>query len=153
MTPEEMKRVHDEHLAAEAAKDLERAMATYVDDCFYDIVPMGIRIDGKEAVRGYYQSLFNAMPDSDLEVAGEAFGDNVLVAWGTFHATILGDFMGLPPTNRKLALPMTVVNEFKDGRMLAEHLYYDLITLTDQAGISIDHLRTVMRPVATAPAS
>ena len=38
MTPEEMKKLHDEHLAAVDGRDLDAVMATYHDDCFHENV-------------------------------------------------------------------------------------------------------------------
>ncbi len=153
MTPEEMKRVHDEHIAAESRKDLDAAMATYQDGCFYENVPLRTRFDGKEQISAYYTMLFTALPDSDLEIEGEAYGDDVLVAWGTFRGTVQGEFMGLPATGRTLALPVVAVNTFKDGLMLGEHLYFDLATLAEQAGFALDDVLKATAPLRATPAT
>jgi steroid delta-isomerase-like uncharacterized protein len=151
MTPEEMKKVHDEHVAAEARADVEASLATYVDDCFYEVVPLRTRVEGKDAVRGVYTATLSALPDNDLQIAGEAFTDNKLVAWGTYQATVTGPFLGQEPTGRRIALPMIVVNSFRDGLMEGEQIYFDLATLCEQAGFDIGRVLEATTYLRAAP--
>jgi steroid delta-isomerase-like uncharacterized protein len=148
MTPEEMKQVHDTHVAAENRSDLEGALATYVDDCFYEIVAFGSRADGKDAVRAVYTATMAGLPQSEFDIQGEAFGDDTLVAWGIYHATVGGPFLGQEPTGKRLALPMIVVNSFRDGKMAGERIYFDLATMCAQGGLDLDKVRQVIQPAA-----
>jgi steroid delta-isomerase-like uncharacterized protein len=150
MTPEEMKRVHDTHVDAENRQDLDGAIATYVDDCFYEIVAFGSRAEGKEAVRAVYTATMTGLPESEFVIDGEAFGENTLVAWGTYRALIGGPFLGQEPTNKRIALPMIVVNSFRDGKMAGERIYFDLATLCEQAGLDLAKVRQVIGPVHAA---
>lgn len=150
MTPEEMKRVHDRHVAAEDAKDLEGALATYVDGCFYEVVALGLRAEGKEAVRAIYSSTLSALPDSRFAIEGEAFADGKLVAWGTFSGTMAGPFLGQEPTGRRLNLPMIVINSFREGLMEGERICFDLATLCEQAGLDLERVRAATRPAVPA---
>jgi hypothetical protein len=42
------------HREAEAARDFDAILATFVDDCFLETVPLGMRAEGKEAARAAY---------------------------------------------------------------------------------------------------
>jgi hypothetical protein len=83
-----------EHLAAEAAMDLEGTLATMEGPYYYEVWPLGMRMEGYENARAYYENHFKTLrprmlastpvgewenPDGvvierDVEVAGEDGG-------------------------------------------------------------------------------
>jgi len=157
MTPEEMKRLQDAHVASETNKDIEAAMATYHDDCYYHNVTLGFRVEGKDQIRDFYQNGWDTFPDGVVTIEGEAFGDNVAVHWGTFRAhasdTLFGqsaDDIGLDPAGQGVSVefPVIAVLTFKDGLVHAEHLLFDLATVCDSAPLTVDQVRAV---AATSP--
>src|SRR5690242_15144814 len=105
MTREQMKAVHDRHVAAENRRDAEAAAATCHPEGFIENVALGVRFEGHAQIRFQYEALFAAFPDAELAQEGEAFGEDVLVAWGTFRGTMRGAFLGVPATGRRIALP------------------------------------------------
>ena len=145
MTPEQMKTVHDRHVAAENRQDAEGAAATCHPEGFIENVALGVRFEGHAQIRLQYAGLFAAFPDAELVTEGEAFGTDVLVAWGTFRGTMQGAFFGVPATGRRIALPFVNVIPFRDGLMAGERAYFDLATLCAQAGIALDDLRAATR--------
>ncbi len=153
MTPAEIHRVIEEHLAAEARHDAAAAAATYADHGYYHHVPLGLRLDGRDAVAMGYAASFAAMPDSALVEEGRASEGARFVHWGRFQATLTGSWLGLPPTGRRLDLPFAAVIEMRDGRMIGETLYYDLATLCDQAGYTVDAVRAAAAAVRGARAA
>jgi carboxymethylenebutenolidase len=42
---------------------------------------------------------------------------------------------GIPPTGRRIAVPVVVVVGFKDGKVSHEHIYWDQATVLVQAGL------------------
>jgi hypothetical protein len=46
------------HAAAEEAGDIDATMATLDDDPIYELLPMGRRLQGREAARQYYEHFF-----------------------------------------------------------------------------------------------
>jgi carboxymethylenebutenolidase len=42
---------------------------------------------------------------------------------------------GIPPTGRRIAVPVVVVVGFEDGRVSHEHIYWDQATVLVQAGL------------------
>ena len=136
-----MKKLQDEHVAAETRKDLAGAVAGYLDDCYYQNVPLGFRIQGREGVAAYYRRTWEALPDGEVTVEGEAFGDDVAVHWGTFRSTFRGKLLGAGAAARRLEFPVISVLTFRDGKIRTESLVFDLATMCEQIGVSLEEAR------------
>jgi steroid delta-isomerase-like uncharacterized protein len=144
MTSQEIRKIVDEHLNAEARHDAEAAAATYAPHGYYHHVPLGLLLEGQDAVAAGYASSFAAFPDSEISNEGEVVEGNHYVHWGRFRGTLAGPWLGLPPTNRRLDLPFAAVIEVREGRMIGEALYYDLDTLCTQAGHTVEAVRAAV---------
>jgi steroid delta-isomerase-like uncharacterized protein len=147
---EEMRRLFETHREAEAARDFDVILATFVEDCFLDTVPLGLRSEGRTAARAAYEGYFTAFPDLAPDDEGIAFGDDVIVAWGTLRGTSGGDWLGVPPSGRAFAVPFTNVAPFRDELIEGESIYFDLATLCEQTGLPLDELRTAAKARAEA---
>lgn len=142
MSPEEMRRLFERHRDAEAARDYDGILATFVEDCFLETQALGLRSQGRVAVRrAYEEGYFTAFPDLDPDDEGQAYGDDVMVVWGTLRGTSGGEWMGVPPTGRSFVVPFANVTPFRDGLMAGESVYFDLATLCDQAALPLDAVR------------
>jgi steroid delta-isomerase-like uncharacterized protein len=150
MRREEMQRLFERHRDAEAARDIEAILATFVEDCFLDTHPLGLRSDGKTATRTSYEGYFTAFPDLAPEDEGSAFGDDVMVVWGILRGTSGGEWMGVPPSGRSFAVPFANVTPFRDQLMAGETIYFDLATLCEQATLPLDEVRAGAKKRAEA---
>jgi steroid delta-isomerase-like uncharacterized protein len=150
MGPEEMQRRFERHRDAEAARDYDAILATFVQDCFLETHALGLRSTGRRDVRNAYQGYFTAFPDLAPEDVGKAFGDDVMVVWGTLRGTSGGDWMGVPASGRSFAVPFANVTPFRDDLMAGESIYFDLATLCEQAALSLDEVRAGARERAEA---
>jgi steroid delta-isomerase-like uncharacterized protein len=149
---DEMLRVFETHREAEAARDLDAILATFVDDCFLETVPLGLRSEGKSAARAAYEGYFTAFPDLNPDDQGIAYGDDVIVAWGVLRGTNDGDWLGVPPGGGSFAVPFANVAPFREGRMAGETIYFDLATLCEQAGLDVGEMRAAAKARAAASA-
>lgn len=145
MNRDEMLRLFETHREAEAARDFDAILATFVADCFLATVPLGLRAEGKVAARAAYEGYFTAFPDLSPDDQGMAFGDDVIVVWGTLRGTSRGDWLGIPPSGGSFVVPFANVAPFKDGLLAGESIYFDLATLCEQARISIDEIRAAAK--------
>jgi steroid delta-isomerase-like uncharacterized protein len=141
MRPDEMRRLFERHRDAEAARDYDAILATFVEDCFLETHPLGLRSEGRAATRSSYEGYFTAFPDLAPADEGEAVGDDVMVVWGTLRGTSGGDWVGVPPSGRSFAVPFANVTPFRDGLMAGESIYFDLATLCEQAALPLDGVR------------
>src|SRR6266511_624135 len=142
MDQAEMLRLFEAHRGAEAARDIESILETFVTDCFLETIPLGLRSEGRDAVRAAYElQFFTSFPDLAPEDEGIAFGDDVAVVWGTLRGTSRGEWLGVPPGGGAFAVPFANVVPFKQGIMAGERIYFDLATLCEQARIPIAQIR------------
>jgi steroid delta-isomerase-like uncharacterized protein len=154
MGPEEMQRLFERHRDAEAARDYDAILDTFVEDCFLETHALGLRSEGRAAVRRTYEeSYFTAFPDLAPEDVGQAFGEDVMVVWGTLDGTSGGEWMGVPPSGRSFSVPFANVTPFHDGLMAGESVYFDLATLCEQAALPLDEIRAAARERARAARS
>src|SRR5688572_17407440 len=117
MKSDEMLRLFEMHRDAEAKRDFDTILATVVEDCFLDTVALGLRSEGRAAARAAYEGYFTAFPDLSSEDEGFAFGDNVLVTWGTLRGTSGGEWFGVPPSGLPFAVPFVNVAPFRGELM------------------------------------
>jgi predicted ester cyclase len=142
MDRNEMLRLFEAHREAEAARDIDAILATFVVHPFLETIPLGIRSEGTEAVRAAYEAqFFTAFPDLAPEDGDMAFGEDALVVWGTLRGTSRGDWLGVPPGGGSFAVPFVNVVPFAQGRMAGETIYFDLATLCEQARLPLGEVR------------
>jgi predicted ester cyclase len=142
MERNEMLRLFEAHREAEANRDIDAILETFTPGCFLETVALGIRSEGKDAVRAAYEAqFFSAFPDLAPDDEGIAFGDDEIVVWGTLRGTSRGDWLGVPPGGGSFAVPFTNLVPFQDGLMAGERVYFDLATLCEQAGIPLEDIR------------
>ena len=141
MQREEMLSLFQQHRKAEATRDFDSIMATFVEDCYLETVPLNLRTEGRSAARAAYEGYFTAFPDLTPDDEGFAFGDDVIVTWGTLRGTSKGDWLGVPASGRAFALPFVNVARFRAGRMAGESIHFDLATLCDQGGLPVEKIR------------
>ena len=146
MAPGEMQRLFERHRDAELARDYDGILDTFVEDCFLATQPLRLRSEGREAVRrSYEEGFFRAFPDLAPDDEGEAYGEDVMVVWGTLRGTSGGEWMGVPPSGKAFAVPFANVTPFRDGLMEGETIYFDLATLCEQAALPLDAVRAGAR--------
>jgi steroid delta-isomerase-like uncharacterized protein len=150
MSPEEMQRLFERHRDAEAARDYDAILATFVENCFLETHPLALRSEGRAATRTAYEGYFTAFPDLAPEDDAHAFGDDVMVVWGTLQGTSLGEWMGVPPSARSFVVPFANITPFRDGLMAGESIYFDLATLCEQASLPLDEVRAGAKTRAEA---
>jgi steroid delta-isomerase-like uncharacterized protein len=142
MDHDEMLRLFDAHREAESARDIDAILETFVADCFLETLPLGLRSQGRDAVRAAYEAqFFTAFPDLAPEDEGMAFGDDIIAVWGTLRGTSRGDWLGIPPGGGTFAVPFANVVPFDQGLMAGERIYFDLATLCDRARIPLGEVR------------
>jgi steroid delta-isomerase-like uncharacterized protein len=141
-----MQRLFERHRDAEAARDYDGILETFVEDCFLETHPLNLRSEGRTAVRRTYEEgYFKAFPDLAPEDVGSAFGDQVMVVWGMLRGTSKGEWMGVPPSGRSFEVPFANVTPFRDGLMAGESIYFDLASFCEQTDLPLDDVRAAAR--------
>jgi carboxymethylenebutenolidase len=132
----------DAHMQAEFQDlDLEATMATMADDPYVHHVPTITGGNGAEDVREFYGDHFIGQWPDDTETRqlSRTIGKNQIVdeLVMTFTHDRRLDIMlpGVPPTGRRITVPVVVVVGFEDGKVSHEHIYWDQASVLVQAGL------------------
>jgi len=124
------------HMAAEDRQDLEATVATFTEDCYYQVPGLGIELRGKDEIRRWYEDTFAAVPD--LRNTDERYyeSDGNVFFEANIEGTHLGSWAGWAPTGRRFRLPLLVrIPIAADGLMEAEIVHFDNAGLFMQLGI------------------
>jgi steroid delta-isomerase-like uncharacterized protein len=125
-----------EHVRCENAHDLDGIMRTFGDEGRYDDEPWDDHHAGLDGVRGYYAQLLRSVPDLHIDVQREYTANDAVVLEVVIRGTHLGTWRGLPPTGRRLAIPLCGIFTFDDrDRLAGERIYYDRASVLKQLGV------------------
>lgn len=142
MTKYETTSVLERYADAKNRHDVDAILSLCADECFYESVPLGARIEGKGALRGFYSALFAGLPDYYGEFDGTAYNEDSAVVWGRFGGTLSGEFMGVEvEAGRRIEIPVTFVCTFRDGLLVGDRGYFDAVTLAEQVGVPLEAVR------------
>ncbi|HXY93879.1 MAG TPA: ester cyclase [Acidimicrobiia bacterium] len=129
----------ERHVAFENLHDLDAVMDTFGPDASYDDEPWHEHHRGRDGVRSYYEQLLRAVPDLHIEPHRHHVTDDAVVLECTITGTHEGTWHGLPPTGRRISLPLCGVYTFdEDGRLSGERIYYDRADVLRQVGVFHD---------------
>ena len=142
MTPQELERLWEDHLAGEfVTKDVEATLATMTDDASVDHVPVHTGGRGKDALRAFYRDDFIPSWPDDLEqvAINRVVGENQIV--DEFHMTFTHDrpmewfLPGVPPTHKRVEIDIVAVVQFRGDKLCCERIYWDQATVLRQVGL------------------
>lgn len=134
LSREEMDRKLDEHFGFEASDDVDGVLATLTDDVEHDIVgwPTGPTV-GREAPRGFYETLFADLSDGRVRSLRRLYGDNFMVDDSVWTGKAPGRPFGIEGQGRPLEFRLLHVIEFADGGDIKrENVWVDLASIQQQ---------------------
>ena len=112
-----------------------------VDDAYVNHTPTLTGGYGKSALRAFYSRDFipTMPPDTKLSPISRTIGDNQLVDEMIFSFTHTQEIPwmlpGIPPTNRRVEVPLVAIVRFRDGKLAHEHIYWDQESVLVQVGL------------------
>lgn len=128
--------VVEEHIRLENEHDLEGVLRTFGDTAQYDDEPWSEHYQGRNGVRLFYEQLMKALPDLEIEVLRRHVTADAILVEVMIRGTHLGGWRGLPPTGRRVEVPICGVYTFDaDDRLAGEKIYYDRGTVLRQLGV------------------
>jgi carboxymethylenebutenolidase len=138
----DLSRLWEEHTKHEfVTRDPEATLATMVEDAYVNHVPVMTGGFGKRALRAFYSRDFiPAMPpDTTLTPVSRTVGGNQLVDEMIFSFTHTREIPwmlpGIPPTNRRVEVPLVAIVRFREGKLAHEHIYWDQASVLKQIGL------------------
>jgi carboxymethylenebutenolidase len=145
MSPSDLSRLWEEHTNHEfVTRDTESTLATMAEDAYVNHVPVMTGGFGKNDLRAFYSQHFipSMPPDTALTPISRTVGQNQLVDEMVFSFTHTREMPwmlpGVPPTNRRVEVPLVVIVQFREGKLAHEHIYWDQASVLKQIGLLTD---------------
>lgn len=89
---------------------------------------------GLDSIKQFYALIWTAFPDAHIEVQDIfAAGDKVVCRF-VMHGSHQGDFMGVPPTGKPIALPGITILRFAEGKCVERWSQADFLIVMQQIG-------------------
>jgi len=150
----------DRHCECEfATRDVAATMATMVAEPYVNHIPTMTGGVGYEHLRRFYQNHFvnGNPPDTALVPVSRTVGATQVVdeLLFSFTHTCEIDWMlpGVPPTGKRVEIPLVAVVKFRGDKLCHEHIYWDQasvlvqIGLLDPAGLPVAGVETARKLV------
>jgi steroid delta-isomerase-like uncharacterized protein len=130
--------VLDHYVERYNAGDLDGVMALYADDAVQGM-PDGT-FKGREAIRERLAMELAACPDVVHSVRSFVSDGDVFADEWTFAGTHTGPFVmpdgtEVPPTGKRLEVEGMEVVALRDGKIVLNTLYYDMLSVVAQMGL------------------
>ncbi len=145
LTATQLQELWAEHLKGEfVSKDVEATLETMVDDAFVNHMPVNTGGRGKDELRTFYRDVFIPSWPDDLEMTqvNRIVGDGQLVdeLHKEFTHTRQMDWFlpNVAPTNKRVAIDLVVVVQFRGDKLMTERIYWDQATVLRQVGLLDD---------------
>ena len=154
--PEFLSNLWDEHMRHEfATHNTEDTLATMVDDAYVNHIPVLTGGVGKDALREFYSKRFipQMPPDTEVTPVSRTIGTDQLVDEMIFKFThtMRMDWMlpGIPPTGKRVEVPLVAIVRFRGDKLAHEHIYWDQASVLVQLGL-LDPARLPVAGIETA---
>ena len=145
MPSSDLSHLWEEHTKHEfVTRDTEATLATMVEDAYVNHVPVMTGGLGKSALREFYSKRFipSMPPDTTLTPISRTLGEDQVVDEMIFSFTHTQEMPwmlpGVPPTNRRVDIPLVAIVRFREGKLAHEHIYWDQASVLKQIGLLTD---------------
>ncbi|MGA2262226.1 MAG: ester cyclase [Acidobacteriota bacterium] len=134
MTYEEIEAILADWLQSMERRDAASLAARFSEDAIYTSMVAGT-IRGRPAIEAMYRGWFTAFPEMVFEVESRLIdGARAAVLWSQ-QGRHLGEFVGIPATDRSFVLPGVFFMTFMEGKIVSLRSIYDFTGLLIQVGV------------------
>jgi predicted ester cyclase len=124
-------RIVREHMEAENALEMDRALETFAHPR-YEIMATGEVYDGPTEVERYYRESRAVFPDQRNELISLRHADDAVIVEFWLLGTHKGPLGPLEPTGREFRCRMTAFFIFESTGLVCERVYFDAATIGRQ---------------------
>src|SRR5216117_2705818 len=132
----------DEHVRHEfSTRHTEHTLATMVEHAYVNHIPVLTGGSGRDELREFYSKRFipQMPPDTEMTPVSRTIGEDQIVDEMIFNFThtIPMDWMlpGIPPTGKRVEVPLVGIVRFRNGKVAHEHIYWDQASVLVQLGL------------------
>ena len=107
------------------------------DDCRYHDPVFPSLTSGAENLKNHIQTCRSGFPDLMFTIDDTIAERNEVVIHWTGTGTHKGQFLGMPPTNKKASVTGTSIFRIEGGKIVEEWANWNLMTMMEQLGIAM----------------
>jgi carboxymethylenebutenolidase len=139
---ERLSKLWENHVRHEfSTRHTGNTLATMVEDAYVNHIPVLTGGVGHGELREFYSKRFipQMPPDTEMIPVSRTIGEDQLVDEMIFKFThtIPMDWMlpGIPPTGKRVEIPLVAIVRFRNGKLAHEHIYWDQASVLVQIGL------------------
>ncbi|HEY5609040.1 MAG TPA: dienelactone hydrolase family protein [Alphaproteobacteria bacterium] len=132
----------EQHLAYEfTIRDVDANMKTMVDAPYVNHIPTMTGGVGHDMLKRFYKYHFipKSPKDTHITLVSRTIGPDRIIDEGIFSFTHTEEvdwlLPGIPPTGKKIQIPLVAVVCFRGDKICHEHIYWDQASVLVQAGL------------------
>lgn len=105
------------------------------EDAVFTMMADGQETRGREAIQQLVQYFYTIAFESAHETTNMVFADGYATVEGFLVGRHIGEFAGIPATNKEVRVPICHIFEVADGQTQRAHIYFQMVTLMQQLGV------------------
>jgi len=117
------------------AHDTTQMSEYWTDNIVYDFVAQPPSLNGKQGVAGFFEGLFQGVPDIHSTQTRILVADHVMVTEAVATGTHLGELSGIPATGKDLQIAPLHIWEFEGDKIKRATEYLDMASMLIQMGL------------------
>jgi steroid delta-isomerase-like uncharacterized protein len=111
-------------------------MSMMADDVVFTHMATGQEHRGPEGVSEMLNYFYHIAFDADAETRNTIFADGKAVLEADFVGKHIGEFAGIPATNKQVRVPLCVVYDIENDQIKRGRVYFEMPVLLQQLGLS-----------------
>ncbi|MGQ0572013.1 MAG: ester cyclase [Armatimonadota bacterium] len=112
-------------------------MSMMADDVVFTIMATGQEHRGPEAVLQMLNYFYHIAFDAHAESRNLIHADAKAVWEGDFIGKHIGEFAGIPASNKQVRVPLCVVYDLENDQIKRGRVYFEMPALLQQLGVSM----------------
>lgn len=109
-------------------------LSMMADDVVFTTMATGDEHRGAEGIKRMLQHVYHEAFDAKAETRTRVYTDDHAVLEADFVGTHTGTFAGIPATGRQVRVPLCVVYDLRDGKIVRGRVYLEVPVLLRQIG-------------------
>ena len=89
---------------------------------------------GRDEIGGMLDAMYHQMFDAHAEIKNLIVDEDHAVLEAQFVGRHIGEFAGVPATNKDVSVPLAVVYDLKDGQIVAGRVFWTVPVFLAQVG-------------------
>lgn len=117
------------------ARDLDGALAEMVVEDFVEQNPLPGQGPGRAGLADVLAGMFAAFPDLYWTMHDTLTEDDRIMSFSTWTGTHRGEFLGIPPTGRRVTVEAWTLDRYREGQLTESRIIMDVAGMLIQLGV------------------